>query len=746
MKSVVNRSVVGHLSLVLPALVLASLLLPVTGTGRLPASLYLGIQLALSVTGIAFAAAAGKMDGRRIRSVVGDLRVQAGLFLMAGVGLQFGVHRWPLLPLTFFLIFPFTGFARRLFLLWIPALVPVTAAAGRYMFLGETELVPWAGVFLVFCVVLGIRMSRDHKAIISSRSHLDRIKSDAKEMMKRLHLEDMGEVLDRIRGEEAAIAAALDEDDFLQKLLVLGCRFFGARTGILLVPEETGYYRMRAAVHRGVRLVDDMVPADKGFIHIATQRGGTLCISDARSAGRSLGFYSDKTEVGSFLVKVLYDKDWAQDARDDRDIGKIRCVLYFDSETVNELSLDAVTSKRLDEFGDLVLRAMKKASVLQRMTTDMSVKDAIARYARSLTRSLKPEIIAEETLKAMMEALPKCDGAVVLLYDEALSVVALAGDLLSGLKDTRILRDEPSQMGLLIRRFAELEGASTGNGVNQAEILIHYEQARKSPFFHKGEKLGRIISFAAIPCYMGKEDGKTSLMAAIVAVSRQAEAFEREEVEDLRTLAGMMAPALDNAIQHRKVDDLSRTDGLTGLLNHRTFQIILDGKINSMGRYGQSMGVIMVDADRFKRVNDTYGHPVGDEVLVELAGRLKALVRKNDAVARYGGEEFAVVLDSVGEKNARSIAGKMRKAIASRPFSTTAGQLTITASFGFSVLRKDDATTKREFLDQADKALYHAKENGRNRVVSYREIEGTSAERNPHARADGAAVTGEVRS
>jgi PleD family two-component response regulator len=88
----------------------------------------------------------------------------------------------------------------------------------------------------------------------------------------------------------------------------------------------------------------------------------------------------------------------------------------------------------------------------------------------------------------------------------------------------------------------------------------------------------------------------------------------------------------------------------------------------------------------------------------------------------------------------------MRKSISSKPFATSVGALDITASFGFSVLHKGDITTKREFLDQADQAMYHAKENGRNRVVSYREIEGTSIERNPHARTDGSAVTGEVRS
>jgi diguanylate cyclase (GGDEF)-like protein len=349
----------------------------------------------------------------------------------------------------------------------------------------------------------------------------------------------------------------------------------------------------------------------------------------------------------------------------------------------------------------------------------------------------------------MMEAVPNCEGAAVLLYNEEeklLKVEAVSGELTGRLTETRILRDEPSQMGLLLRRFNEIESSGETNGASQAEILISYVQAKKSPFFYKGEKVGNVISFAAIPCFMGEGDGKNSLKAAIVAVSSRAGAFEREDVEDLRTLAGMMAPALDNAVQHRKVDDLSRTDGLTGLLNHRTFQVIFDGKINSMGRYGKSMAVVMVDADKFKTVNDTYGHSVGDEVLVELSKRLKALVRKNDAVARYGGEEFAVVLDSVDEENARIIAEKMRKAISSKPFATASGALPITASFGFSILRKDETTTKREFLDQADQALYHAKENGRNRVVSFREVRDASANSSPHTMTEGVEVSGEVGS
>jgi diguanylate cyclase (GGDEF)-like protein len=749
-KIAIDRPLMGHLSTVLPVLVLFSIFLPVTGSWQLPALLYLGIQVALTVAGMILAFVTARQGGRTLISSMADLRVQAGFFLILGAGVQFGFHSWPRLPLVFFLLLPLTGFTRRASFLWLPALVPATAAAGRYAVSGEMEMVPWAVAFLVFCVVLGVRMSKDHRSIASYKSQLDRIKSDAKEMMGRVQQEDRGETLDRIRGEQAAIAAALDEDDLLQKLLVWGCRFFGARTGILFVPEDTGYYRMRAAVHRGVKIVEDLIPADKGFIHIASEQvDGVLCVSDARTAGPSLGFYSSKTVVGSFLVKILYNKGWAQDARDDAGPGKIRCVLYFDSETVNDLTLDDFISKRLEEFGTLLLRAMGMANLLQRMTTDMSVKDAIAKYARSLTRSLEEDVIVEEALEAVVEALPECDGAVILLSDEEdrmLSVQGISGKVVAGLKGAKILRDEPSQVGLLIRRFAEIERKGAGGGSSQAEILINHEQVKRSPFFLKGEKLERIISFAAIPCFMDEGDGKSSLKAVIVAVSSKAGVFKREDVEDLRTLAGMMAPALDNAVQHRKVDDLSRTDGLTGLLNHRTFQVIFDGKINSMGRYGKSMAVVMVDADKFKTVNDTYGHSVGDEVLVELSKRLKSLVRKNDAVARYGGEEFAVILDSVDEENARIIAEKMRKAISSKPFSTASGALPITASFGLSILYNGDTTTKREFLDQADQALYYAKENGRNRVVSFSEVRDASANSSPHTMNEGVEVSGEVGS
>ena len=724
---------IKRIFLITVGLLILSLVLPVAVSDRIQ-RFYLIAQACLSGGALILAVSMALKRKQGIRHITTDLSTNVTLCVVAGVGVQALYTGLPLIPLVFFVGFPYTVFARRRFLFWIPAAVLSVAAAGRYLFLNDPELILWTAVFLLYSAVLGDRMYRDGHHIEHLQSMVKRINSDAREMMGRIGEEGFSESMDRIRGKEAAIAIAIDEDDFLQRLLRWGCRVFNARTGILLIPDEDEpeFFRMRAAVHRGVVILEGLVPANKGFIHITGEREGILCVSDASSARKSLSFYPDGTKVGSFLVKIVKDPKWGKDADDGTGSEKIRCVLYFDSETVNTMSLDDITAKRLDEFGSLVLKAMDTAGHLQKLTTEMSSRDAISRYAQGLTQSLQPEIIAGMALDAVMDAVPKCDGAVVMLFDEGLSVVDSKGDLVKKVGSERILRNEPSHTGLLLRRFAELESGEGIGDARGAEIVINGLQAKRSPFFRKGEKLGDIISFAAIPCFMG--EGDTTLKAAIAVVSSQENAFGKEELEELRTIAGMMAPALDNAIQHKQVDELSRTDGLTGLLNHRTFQIVLDGKLNHLSRGNfRSVAAIMVDADRFKDVNDTYGHPVGDEVLVELARRLKMGIRKNDAVARYGGEEFAVILDNAGEKEASEIAEKMRHSIRSRPFATTAGKIQVTASFGFSVFTGTNGCVRKELLEQADQALYQAKAGGRDRVVSYMDIETDATEIEPVA-------------
>ena len=156
---------------------------------------------------------------------------------------------------------------------------------------------------------------------------------------------------------------------------------------------------------------------------------------------------------------------------------------------------------------------------------------------------------------------------------------------------------------------------------------------------------------------------------------------------------------------------LATTDSLTGLINRREFTAILTREIERAKRYGSPLSLVMYDLDFFKRVNDTYGHDVGDRVLQEVTRVVKANTRAADVLARWGGEEFMILMPQSGLPAAREAAEKLRSAIAGHAFDPV-GQLTV--SFGVTAFEPRD--DQNPLLKRVDDALYRAKAQGRNRV------------------------------
>ena len=169
----------------------------------------------------------------------------------------------------------------------------------------------------------------------------------------------------------------------------------------------------------------------------------------------------------------------------------------------------------------------------------------------------------------------------------------------------------------------------------------------------------------------------------------------------------------------RQTIELAVTDGLTGLNNRRYLDNHLKVLFNRAAARGRPLSLCITDIDRFKSVNDTYGHDAGDEVLKEFAARIRSTVRGADLACRYGGEEFVVVMPDTDAAAAAAIAERLRGIVESFPFHLkTAGKmLNITASLGISC-NTSGAETPEQLLKQADRALYEAKNNGRNRVVA----------------------------
>jgi diguanylate cyclase (GGDEF)-like protein len=202
----------------------------------------------------------------------------------------------------------------------------------------------------------------------------------------------------------------------------------------------------------------------------------------------------------------------------------------------------------------------------------------------------------------------------------------------------------------------------------------------------------------------------------VLSIARHGRAFSREEEELLEYLAGQAIVSIENASLHETVGRQAVTDELTGLANARAFRSILDREIERSRRFQSPLGLVMVDLDNFKQVNDRHGHQQGDEVLASVAAVLRDLSRDIDAPARYGGEELAVVLRQTDSEGA-ALAERMREAVERLrvPSVSGDGSLRVTASFGVASVPESGAG-RDELVAAADAALYSAKRGGKNRV------------------------------
>jgi diguanylate cyclase (GGDEF)-like protein len=173
--------------------------------------------------------------------------------------------------------------------------------------------------------------------------------------------------------------------------------------------------------------------------------------------------------------------------------------------------------------------------------------------------------------------------------------------------------------------------------------------------------------------------------------------------------------AYENARLFSRVQELATTDELTGQHNRRHFYAIAGALVQAAARNGRQLAAVMLDIDKFKTINDTYGHGVGDEVIRTVAARIRGRLRHSDVLGRYGGEEFAAVLPD-HDGHAADLAERIRVAVSCEPVPTQAGPITVTISVGLTSLVDADGTLD-ELLARADHALYRAKEAGRNRVM-----------------------------
>jgi diguanylate cyclase (GGDEF)-like protein len=161
---------------------------------------------------------------------------------------------------------------------------------------------------------------------------------------------------------------------------------------------------------------------------------------------------------------------------------------------------------------------------------------------------------------------------------------------------------------------------------------------------------------------------------------------------------------------------LASLDPLTGIHNRRTFFELAEKELTRALRYGNSLVLLMMDIDHFKKVNDTFGHLVGDQILIAFVRLCEKNLRSFDLLARYGGEEFIALLPQTDSQNGFCIAERLRKFTTDTEFNCEGKTISFTISVGVVGFREDESVTLRGLIERADQALYQAKQSGRDRV------------------------------
>lgn len=294
----------------------------------------------------------------------------------------------------------------------------------------------------------------------------------------------------------------------------------------------------------------------------------------------------------------------------------------------------------------------------------------------------------------------------LMLYDYSLN--ALQVRIVSGLADKK-LEEAINNGAVQCAKIGIGEGIAGTVFLERKPIITNLGSA--DPRFIAKEVLSNTKSLLCVPLV-----AKGEVIGVInITNKKHNKLFNQKDLEFIESLANQAAIAIDNA----KLYELATKDGMTKLYIYRHFYTLLENEIRRCQRYKRNVSLVMMDIDNFKRINDTYGHLIGDTILKRLASTLQETVRKVDIPARYGGEEFVVILPETDKENAVTIAERIRKNISQISVQVSETEtLSPTVSIGVAQYSTDGQEPK-ELINAADTALYHSKHNGKNTVSLY---------------------------
>jgi two-component system cell cycle response regulator len=404
-----------------------------------------------------------------------------------------------------------------------------------------------------------------------------------------------------------------------------------------------------------------------------------------------LPYYSGSATVGAFIGVPVVEGRAA------------RGVLIGDR--ADERPFDDAALALMASAADQVVRVVQSERVFQAVERSKDEHERFYRASAELNRALTLDEVYTAAI-AGARGVCEFDLAAIATYDArrgSHTIRSVVGEVAEHLLGTT--HKDPSSIASMAAK-------------NKLALPAGGEwRERDVPVFSHPMRIKDYESLLVLPLLV-----KDEVIGTFTVGAKRAGAFPSDRREMLGVIANQVAISMQNARMYEVVEEQATTDGLTGLVNHRTFQERFSSMLGRADRRSFAVSMLLTDIDHFKKVNDTYGHPTGDEVLRRVAVILKASARKIDIVARYGGEEFAIVLEGTDRAGALQLAERIRQEVAQQSFASPQGAFQVTLSIGVACY-PDDARDKTEIIARADQSLYAAKHGGRNRTVCYADID-----------------------